>query len=404
MFGRKLMNKLISIIVPIYNIEEYLSACIESLINQTYKEIEIILVDDGSTDKSASICDEYKERDARIVVIHKANGGLVSARKAGLDYAHGDYILNVDGDDWVDVRMCEVLIEKALKTNCDVVDASFVEERTDTLRKTHIYDESYYDLSDKCVACKLLMDWFYSPFGPSIHSTIWSKLFVKEVFEEVYSNVPDSMSYGEDMIAFVYLLSRGQSMYVVSEPLYYYRIRESSISHRTTDEVFRMSNVLDEYLYDTILNLFSNVDREVLDKWYINRKRLAINNHDYADDVICRVVYQLPDVDKIRGNIILYGAGKVGNDYYRQLAIYSEINIVAWVDKNAKEYQYDYCKISDISKCLSEQYDYVIIAVASKALSEEIKSELCSVGISESRIVWIEPIKKRIRLMIGDAN
>ena len=100
---------LISIIVPIYNIAEYASECIQSLINQTYKNIEIILVDDGSTDHSPVICDEFAEQDERIKVIHKRNGGLSDARNAGLDVATGEYIGFVDGDDWVDEDMYETL-------------------------------------------------------------------------------------------------------------------------------------------------------------------------------------------------------------------------------------------------------------------------------------------------------
>ena len=92
---------LISIIIPIYNISEYLAHCIESVQAQTYTKLEIILVDDGSTDSSGTICDRYAARDERIVVIHKKNGGLVSARKAGAMRSTGEYVLNVDGDDWI---------------------------------------------------------------------------------------------------------------------------------------------------------------------------------------------------------------------------------------------------------------------------------------------------------------
>lgn len=95
-------RNMISVIVPIYNIQEYLPQCIDSIINQTYTELEIILVDDGSTDSGGSICDEYALNDSRVKVIHKKNGGLVSARKAGIRAAHGEYITFVDGDDWIE--------------------------------------------------------------------------------------------------------------------------------------------------------------------------------------------------------------------------------------------------------------------------------------------------------------
>lgn len=98
---------MISIIVPVYNVEKYLERCIESIVNQTYKDIEIILVDDGSPDNCPVICDRYAEKDNRIKVIHKQNGGLINARKSGLEIAQGDYIGFVDSDDWIEPEMYE---------------------------------------------------------------------------------------------------------------------------------------------------------------------------------------------------------------------------------------------------------------------------------------------------------
>lgn len=113
---------MISVIVPIYNVEKYLSKCIESIISQTYKNIEIILVDDGSPDNCGIICDKYAQRDARIVVIHKENGGLSSARNAGLDVAKGDFIGFVDSDDWIEPTMYEEMLELMQSKNLDVVE------------------------------------------------------------------------------------------------------------------------------------------------------------------------------------------------------------------------------------------------------------------------------------------
>ena len=101
---------LISIIVPVYNVEKYLDKCVQSLLNQTYKNIEIILVDDGSPDNSGIMCDEYAAKDSRVKVVHKQNGGLVSARNAGFDVMTGDWHMYVDSDDWIDLNTCEKLI------------------------------------------------------------------------------------------------------------------------------------------------------------------------------------------------------------------------------------------------------------------------------------------------------
>ena len=113
--------KKISVIVPVYNVEKYLNDCIDSIINQTYKNIEIILVDDGSNDSSGSICDEYAKKDNRVRVIHKVNGGLSSARNAGLDEVTGDYVMFCDSDDMFLPTSCEVMFEEIEKRNADYI-------------------------------------------------------------------------------------------------------------------------------------------------------------------------------------------------------------------------------------------------------------------------------------------
>lgn len=123
--------KLLSIIVPVYNVKSYLKKCVESIINQTYTNLQIILVDDGSTDGSQDICDEFAQRDSRIVVIHKENGGLSTARNVGMDRAKGAYIAFVDSDDWLEPNMYEALISQLEKHEADIVACSFYECKGD---------------------------------------------------------------------------------------------------------------------------------------------------------------------------------------------------------------------------------------------------------------------------------
>ena len=114
-----------SVIVPVYNVEEYLPACIESVLNQTYLDFELILVDDGSPDRCGEICDIYKKKDSRIKVIHKQNGGLASARKAGIQVAEGDYVFNLDSDDLIENDTLEYAYNKIIATNCEIVAFSY---------------------------------------------------------------------------------------------------------------------------------------------------------------------------------------------------------------------------------------------------------------------------------------
>ena len=119
-------NPLISIIIPVYNVEKYLAKCVESVINQTYKKIQIILIDDGSTDNSGKICDDFKLKDNRIEVIHKKNGGLSDARNAGLKIVKGDYIGFIDSDDYIEKDMYETLLCLLIENNADISIVSFV--------------------------------------------------------------------------------------------------------------------------------------------------------------------------------------------------------------------------------------------------------------------------------------
>lgn len=121
------INTLVSVIVPVYKVEKYLHRCIDSIINQTYKNLEIILVDDGSPDNCGKICDEYAEKDNRIKVIHKSNGGLSSARNAGLDVANGDYVYFVDSDDYIDTKLVEDNLNLAIEHDADMVCFNYFE-------------------------------------------------------------------------------------------------------------------------------------------------------------------------------------------------------------------------------------------------------------------------------------
>lgn len=118
-------KKLISVMVPVYNVAPYITNCLESLIHQTYTNLEIILVDDGSTDNSLEICQEYAKKDKRIKVIHKENGGLSTARNAGLDVATGDYYSFVDSDDYISTRFYEIMLNVALEHSADIVECDY---------------------------------------------------------------------------------------------------------------------------------------------------------------------------------------------------------------------------------------------------------------------------------------
>jgi glycosyltransferase involved in cell wall biosynthesis len=173
--GKKL-NKTVSVIVPIYKVEDYLAKCIESILQQTYHDIEIILVDDGSPDNCGAICDNYAKTDSRIKVIHQKNGGLSCARNAGLDIATGDYIGFVDSDDWIDPDMFERLMQVIIENNADIVSCGL----------KHIFnDRIIAQQTDKIInynneeAIKDLLEQHFLRFE------VWNKLYRKDIISEL---------------------------------------------------------------------------------------------------------------------------------------------------------------------------------------------------------------------------
>ena len=196
-------SPLVSIIVPIYNIEKYISKCIESIIKQTYTNIEIILVDDASLDRCGEICDKFAEDDNRIRVIHKEkNEGLVAARKTGMNIAKGDLIGCVDGDDWIDVDFYEKMVFHYLIDDSDVVQSGYVENGGKS--RKYSWNEKTYEIGE-AEQNNIIRTWLLNEnviFG----SQIWTKLYKREMFIEGYNKVPNHMSSGEDYIFFINLV------------------------------------------------------------------------------------------------------------------------------------------------------------------------------------------------------
>lgn len=169
--------KKISIIVPIYKSEKYLDRCIESIVNQTYKNLEIILVDDGSPDNCPKICDEYAKKDSRIVVVHKENGGVSSARNAGLDIAKGDYIAFVDSDDYIEKDMYLELLNGIKEKNSDIAVCNYVEINNNVrVRQNCKYNASYIEKEN--ILPLFLM-------GNVLTAHLWNKLYKKELFGDI---------------------------------------------------------------------------------------------------------------------------------------------------------------------------------------------------------------------------
>lgn len=227
-------GELISVIVPIYNVEKYISRCIETIINQTYKNLEIILIDDGSTDRSGDICDEYANKDKRIRVIHKENEGPSDARNSGLSVATGEYISFIDSDDWIALNMYEIL-HAAIDT--EKADLAFgVTQRSSGNSSYNIPDDSQIILAGNDILESFIYPWH----NPHILKSVWDKLYRRDIIGNI--KFIKGMVHGEDAHFTLEILSKCKKCVFVGKTVYYYfDIREESITahrHKITERLF----------------------------------------------------------------------------------------------------------------------------------------------------------------------
>ena len=215
---------MISVVVPIYNVEKFLGQCIESIINQTYNDIEIILVDDGSTDNSGKICDEYKSIDNRIRVIHKVNGGLSSARNVGMRIAQGEYICFIDSDDYIDSQMLEIM-KKQIK-NADIVICGKEDIWGNDAHNITSSDlESNYDIIS--MSGEVAFEHFLLEDKEG-YVVAWNKLYRTHIFIQYNIKFPEGKIH-EDCFTIYKLFIHSQKVVYIDIPLYKYRHREGSI-------------------------------------------------------------------------------------------------------------------------------------------------------------------------------
>lgn len=219
------MEELVTIVVPVYKVEKYIDKCINSILNQTYKNLEIILVDDGSPDTCGEICDNYAKQDIRIKVIHKENGGLSDARNAGIDIATGRFISFIDSDDYIDSEYIELLYRTIIKDKSDMAISSHkaIYENGTILEKA-TGEESILD--SKEVLKRILYD-------DGIDLSAWAKLYKMELFKEI--RYPKGRLF-EDAATTYKLIDRCKSISIISKSTYNYVIRRSSITNENFSE------------------------------------------------------------------------------------------------------------------------------------------------------------------------
>lgn len=266
---------LFSIVVPIYNVEQFLDKCVRSILDQTYHNFELILVDDGSTDNSGQMCDKYEKEDYRITVIHKKNGGLVSARKAGISVAKGDYAVCVDSDDWLERKHLQELVRIANDYSPDIICFGHYEVsegknknftvpfRKGLYKKCDLINEIYPQLIRTEVA---------TAFPP----TIWAKVYKMELYRTEQLLVDDRIKIGEDAACTIPCMLRANSIYIFDKALYYYRRNNISMTKSKKPFSWDVPELIELHL----------------------RKRVETNEADLQQQISRRTVHALINVVK----------------------------------------------------------------------------------------------------------
>lgn len=325
----------ISIIVPIYKVEPYLEQCIRSLIEQTYKDIEIFLVDDGSPDRCGEICDAFAAKDERIRVIHQKNMGVSVARNAGLEVASGEYVMFVDGDDWVENDCCEKALKAAEEQGCDVV--CFREEVNDDAGAPVRRRPSNGSFSmDREMLCRLqkrviaeTSNWESDGF-PNLCT--WAKLYRRRVVTDNGCSFPVGIKRRQDIIFNIYCLEHIRSAYCLDYIGYHYRLSPESICRRYNPE---MIDILLSGMY-----VISN---------FINEKHAGEEDYERALGV-CSIRIERA----IRNTMFFHRDGHMPyKEYLTQMRRYCEAPIIVkYIEK---------CRLSDF-ETIRDKIKYLLIS------------------------------------------
>lgn len=248
------MNPLVSVIVPVFNVEKYIEDCVNSIINQTYKNIEIILVDDGSTDDSGFLCNEFVNIDKRIKVIHKKNEGVVLARIEGLKNSNGQYIIFVDADDFIKESFIDIMYKNLVQYNADLVCCQYYNYYDNDEKKSPVCPKvGYYDKNDieKILKNQFLYDKNTGKAGISPY--LWGKLIKREYIIKSI-NATKELFYGEDHVCILDVLYNINSMIVINNYLYVYRKRAGQVTAKYQEKLWNN--------HEKMLNIFITIDKE----------------------------------------------------------------------------------------------------------------------------------------------
>lgn len=385
-------SKKISIVVPVYNVAPYLERCVNSILAQSYADIEIVLVDDGSTDESGELCDKLCNKDARIIVVHQENGGVTKARKKGVSTASGFYVGYVDPDDWVEPDMYEKLLEIMVEENADIVCSGMKRENDSGVYATwpgSDYDADVYR-GEKLSGLKRNL---ISDGTIHISGSLANKLFKRELLSECLMNLDERMRGVGDDVACVFPYILRTTTVVITDDAYYHGYdRENSATRSRYENWYEQSNLLYMCLKNAIDKYDDNSDLyKGLELFWMKEVIYGMKLY-YPESYSFRFPYKLGR-EGCHISIVLYGAGLVGKNYYRQFLKDENVEVVSWVDRAYKEIKDRDHKIYNVQTIAECEYDMVVVAIDNEKVANEIIQDLIeSYDVKRQNIIWEKPV------------
>lgn len=381
----------ISIIIPVYNTEKYLSQCLDSVLNQTFKNIEIICVDDGSTDNSYKILEEYAGKDSRIKVIHQDNKGSSAARNAGLEIASGKYIGYVDSDDWIDFHMYKRLYSIAEKHRVDIVssglliEGAYTSEHYDTISPGYYCDEQMEYVRANVIYCLEQKE-------TGLRGSLCCKLFLKDFLKKIQLKVPEVLSFAEDKMCIITCVLEAKSIFSLKEAYYHYRMNNSSMVHTANIEYLACVNEVYKYL-TTLYNHknFTDEMRKQAELYIIEMLVKGINSRlGFQNRNMLWIDPYWLDKIPTGSRVILYGGGELGQKYKTHLLNKKELHYVANVDFGYEKFKESSLLVQSPKLLKEDIYDYVVITIKNLGKAKQVREQLEEFGVEKDKIFWFE--------------
>ena len=383
-------EELISIVIPVYNGEQYLKRCIDSVINQTYRNIEVIIINDGSSDHTREICEQYVLKDARIRFIEQTNHGVSYTRKYGIRLAKGKYVGFVDADDFIDQDLFAQMHDIMARTGVDLL----FSECYFGGKQRHIdFPEGVYGSKDEME--EIYRSMIIGEDGKGgIPTELWAKLFLKEKLEGILEEISDELFIGEDLeLLFKYIL-RCRSVFSSKICGYHYVMNDKSLMNSVNKKYLWNVNLL----YLSLAREFEKSDyRDILmpqlEHWIWNMIEQSPRFMGFIGMKSKRKIRYLNPFDNVLNSskTILYGAGLVGRDYFELYTKKGEEPLL-WVDQNWEHFQTEGMPVYSVEQIKQVDFEYLLVAVKNRKQACEIKELLIHMGVAADKIVWKDPI------------